>query len=90
MTPRTGRSTPSTWSNTSAPRWPPTPACSQQGLDVSLTGDLVVVRGSVPTTSVRDGVAAVVGDLVPDAQVVNDVDVTPNTEPADGDVEELA
>ena len=66
------------------------PRVLQQGMDVSFAGEVVVVRGSVPTTSVRDGVAAVVGDVVPGMQVVNDVDVTPNTEPGANDVEDLA
>lgn len=61
----------------------------QQGLDVSLVGDVVVVRGAVPTGSVRDAVAAVVREAVPDLRVVNDVEVTPAAEPGDDDVEDL-
>jgi hypothetical protein len=66
------------------------PRVLQQGLDVVVTGHLVIVRGSVPTRTVRDGVVAVAHDLVPGLQVVNDVEVTPTPEPAVGDVEDLA
>lgn len=65
------------------------PRVLQQGLDVSLTGDFVVVRGAVATAVVRDAVAAVVREAVPGLQVVNDVEVTPAREPSDGDVEDL-
>jgi osmotically-inducible protein OsmY len=65
------------------------PRVLQQGLDVVVTGDLVVVRGSVSTGAVRDGVAAVAHEVAPALQVVNDVEVTPTPEPDVGDVEDL-
>jgi hypothetical protein len=61
----------------------------EQGLDVTMTGSLVVVRGAVPTAAVRDAVAAVVREAAPHLRVVNDVEVTPAPEPADDDVEDL-
>ena len=62
----------------------------QQGLDVALHGDLVVVRGAVPTAAARDGVAGVVRDVLPGRRLVNDVEVTPNAEPGAEDIEDLA
>ena len=57
------------------------PRVMQPGLDVSVTADVVVVRGCVPTGAVRDGVAAVLGEQLGGRRLVNDVEVTPNREP---------
>lgn len=57
------------------------PRVMQPGLDVSVTADVVVVRGWVPTGAVRDAVAAVVGKHLGGRRLVNDVEVTPNPEP---------
>ena len=55
----------------------------QPGLEVRVSRDLVVVRGSVPTEGVRSAVDAVVRDHATGWQVVNEVEVTPNSEPLD-------
>ncbi|HEX6418808.1 MAG TPA: BON domain-containing protein [Acidimicrobiales bacterium] len=60
----------------------------EQGLDVAVIGDVVVVRGTVATAALRDAVAEVVAEQVPGAEVVNDVDVAPNPEP--GAAEDLS
>jgi hypothetical protein len=57
------------------------PRVMQPGLDVSVTEDVVVVRGCVPTGAVRHGVAAVLGERLGGRRLVNDVEVTPNREP---------
>jgi BON domain len=57
------------------------PGVMQPGLDVSVTADVVVVRGCVPTEAVRDAVAAVAGNHLGRRRLVNDVEVTPNAEP---------
>ena len=59
----------------------------EQGLEVTIIGKTIVVRGTVSTPGLRDAVDEVARDVVPGADVVNDVDVPPNVEP-DG-VEEL-
>lgn len=60
----------------------------EQGLDVAVIGDIVVVRGTVATASLRDAVGEVVAEQVPGAQVVNDVAVAPDAAP--GTAEDLA
>ncbi|HEX6425658.1 MAG TPA: BON domain-containing protein [Acidimicrobiales bacterium] len=60
----------------------------EQGLDVAVLGDLVVVRGTVATPALRDAVGEVVAEQVPGAEVVNDVAVAPDAPP--GAAEDLA
>ena len=57
------------------------------GLDVTVRGATVVVRGAVATPDQRDAVAAIAHEVLPDATVVNDVEVPPNAGP--GAVEDL-
>jgi hypothetical protein len=59
-----------------------------QGLDVSVVGETIVVRGAVWSSDQRDAVGEVAHELVPDAAVVNDVEVVPNAEP--GTIEDLS
>jgi hypothetical protein len=58
------------------------PRVQQPGLEVRVTRALVVVRGCVPTEAVRSAVADVVGDRATGWEIVNEVEVTPNVEPA--------
>lgn len=60
----------------------------EQGLDVAVIGDLVVVRGTVATPALRDAVGEVVAEQVPGAEIVNDVAVAPDAAP--GAPEDLA
>lgn len=53
----------------------------EQGLDVTVNGPTIVLRGAVPTTALRDAAGEVVRELAPDAEVLNHVEVPPNTEP---------
>lgn len=59
----------------------------EQGLDVTVVGSTIVIRGTVATAALRDSVGEVARELIPAADIVNDVEVTPNPEP--GAAEEL-
>jgi osmotically-inducible protein OsmY len=50
------------------------------GIVVQVTGGTVVLSGSASSAAQRDAIGALVGELAPDHEVVNDVDV-PSTEP---------
>jgi hypothetical protein len=52
------------------------------GLEVSVIGGTIVVRGTVSTAAQRDAVREVDCELAPpQAEVVDDVEVLPNPEP---------
>lgn len=59
------------------------------GLDlhVRVSGDTVVVSGTVPTTERREAVSEVLRDRLVGAEVRNEVSVTDTTEPADREPE---
>ena len=51
------------------------PRVSEPELSVSITGESVIVRGVVPTDERRAGVADVVGELMPDLEFVDAMEV---------------
>jgi hypothetical protein len=53
----------------------------EQGLEVTVVGETILVRGTVATPAERDAVDVVVHELAPEAEIVNDVEVPPNAEP---------
>lgn len=53
----------------------------EQGLEVTVSGQTVVLRGTVPTTALRDAAGEVARELAPDAAILNHVEVPPNAEP---------
>ncbi len=57
------------------------PRVMQPGLEVGVTPDAVVVRGCVPTESMKGAVAEVLEPHLEGRRLVNDVEVTPNTVP---------
>jgi osmotically-inducible protein OsmY len=57
----------------------------EQGLDVTVVGSTIVLRGTVPTPAQRDAITEVAHDLAPQAEIVNDIEVTPNPEPRDAE-----
>ena len=66
------------------------PRVSEQGLHVSVAGDRVFVTGTVSTQGRRDALESVVGELLPDYEVRNDVVVSADyPEPAEAESELL-
>jgi BON domain len=63
------------------------PDVHELGIAVKVTGQRVLLSGSVSTPTQREAVTRLVGRLVPDLEVVNEVDVPPMSPP--GEVEEL-
>jgi osmotically-inducible protein OsmY len=59
----------------------------EQGLDVTVRGRTIVVQGTVSTPALREAVTDVASELVPGAEVLNEVEVPPNPEP--GTAEDL-
>lgn len=59
----------------------------EQGIEVTVVGAAIVLRGTVATPAQRDAASAVARELAPDAEIVNDLEVPPAPEP-DG-VEEI-
>lgn len=53
----------------------------EQGVEVTVMGETIVLRGTVPTQARRDAVSIVAHELAPAAEIVNDVEVLPNPEP---------
>jgi hypothetical protein len=60
------------------------------GLDVSVIGTTIVVRGAVSSPAQRDAVGAIAAELAPGSEIVNDVEVVPSRRPDRADTEELA
>jgi BON domain len=60
------------------------------GLDVSVIGATIVVRGAVSSPAQRDAVGAIAAELAPGSEIVNDVEVVPSRRPDRADTEELA
>jgi BON domain len=63
------------------------PRVHEQGLDVTVIGHTIVLRGTVPTLALRQAAGEVAHELAPGADILNDVEVPPNAEPED--VEEI-
>jgi osmotically-inducible protein OsmY len=63
------------------------PRVHEQGLDVTVIGHTIVLRGTVPTPALRQAAGDVAREMAPGADVLNDVEVPPNAEP--DDVEEI-
>lgn len=59
------------------------------GLDVSVIGTTVVVRGAVSSAAQRDAVGRIASELAPGAAIVNDVEVVPSRQPDSAEAEEL-
>ncbi|MGH9233673.1 MAG: BON domain-containing protein [Acidimicrobiales bacterium] len=59
------------------------------GLDVSVIGTTVVVRGAVSSVAQRDAVGMIASELAPGAEIVNDVEVVPSRQPDSAEAEEL-
>jgi osmotically-inducible protein OsmY len=57
------------------------PRVHEQGLDVTVIGHTVVLRGTVTTPTRRRALAEVAHELAPGAEILNDVEVPPNPEP---------
>ena len=57
------------------------PRVMQPGLEVGVTPGAVVVRGCVPTESMKGAVADVLQPHLEGRRLVNDVEVTPNAVP---------
>ena len=53
----------------------------EQGLNVAVVGESIVVQGAVATPAQRDAVREVAREHLPRAEIVNDVEVVPNGEP---------
>lgn len=53
----------------------------EQGLEVTVSGQTIVLRGAVPTSALRDAAGEVARELAPDAAILNHVEVPPNSEP---------
>jgi osmotically-inducible protein OsmY len=51
------------------------------GLEVTVMGDTIVLRGAVSTPAQRDAAGEVARELAPAAEILNDVEVSPNAEP---------
>jgi osmotically-inducible protein OsmY len=61
------------------------PRVHEQGLDVTVIGHTIVLRGTVPTPARRDAAGEVVHEIAPGADILNDVEVPPNPEPEDAE-----
>jgi hypothetical protein len=59
------------------------------GLDVSVIGTTIVVRGAVSSLAQRDAVGTIASELAPGAEIVNDVEVVPSRRPDSAEAEEL-
>ena len=53
----------------------------EQGIEVTVSDHTVVLRGTVPTPTLREAAAEVAHELAPDAELLNHVEVPPSTEP---------
>jgi hypothetical protein len=59
----------------------------EQGLEVTVIGTTIVLRGTVATPALRDAAGDVARELVPGAEILNDIEVPPI--PAPDGVEEI-